>query len=89
MNRKFWSKRSTYAVVGYGIGLAIGLVIMFFLGWKHVGTLLTVPPLLGMVVALWWAEGKGLIPSVEDENRPVTLFGKDAPPHQGGRPPAE
>jgi hypothetical protein len=85
MTKRFWSKRSTYAVAGWAIGMAIGLVA--FYGWKKATVLLTLPPLLGMIFALWWGERAGQIPSVDEAHQPITLFDKDPSSNPSGRPP--
>jgi hypothetical protein len=72
------SKRSLYALVGYLAGLAPGLALYF--AWKPNVGLVTTLPLFGMVIALWWGERTHKIPTADEMNRPVTLFGKDPVP---------
>lgn len=70
------SKRSMYAVVGWTCGMALGL-LMYFVWWPN-ELLLTLPPLAGMVLALWRGEAANQILSADELDRPITLFSKDS-----------
>ena len=73
------SRRSKYAITGLAIGLALDLCIFVFTGlhWKRdLGPFFATAPTVVMVVALWWGERKGRIPTREEEERPITLFGE-------------
>jgi len=73
------TKRSKYAIIGLAIGLALDLCIFVFTGlhWKRDwAPIFATTPTLAMVVTLWWGERRGRIPTREEEERPITLFGE-------------
>jgi len=75
MDSRKLRSRSTYALVGLASGAAIA-VLMYAIG-NRVPPFLTSLPIIGMVLALWWGERRGRIPTVDEENRPTTLFGNE------------
>lgn len=70
------SKRSRYAVVGWACGMAPGLLL--YIAWEPSQFFLTIPPVVGMCLALWYGEFKGKIPTADELNRPITLFPRDS-----------
>jgi hypothetical protein len=70
------SERAIYGVMGWVCGMALGLLLYF--AWKPSEFLLTFTPLAGMVLAIWYGESTGRIPTAEEANRPITLFPKDS-----------
>ena len=84
MNEKFLSSRAKYGVGGWVAGSMAGLIP--YLTWKHEWSLLYMPALTGIILALWWGERKGRIPSRDEAARPITLFPKDSPTNPPGPP---
>lgn len=76
---KFTHRRSTYALIGGALGTLVGFILAFLLGRHREGTLVPLSGILGMSLTLWWGERKRRIPSVDEENRPITLFGNEPP----------
>lgn len=71
------NSRAVYGVMGWIGGMAVALLLYF--AWKPDEYLLVSLPLTSMVLALWYGESSGRIPTVEEDNRPITLFPEDSP----------
>ena len=68
-------KRVVCALVGSLAGTAAGLVLDAFGTAKLVGGSATsVVGVLGMILALYYGQRKGIVPSREEAHRPISLF---------------
>jgi hypothetical protein len=69
-------KRIAYGLVGYSIGSLILLVFWAFTGKFKILSLLTLGNSFGAFF-VYWAERKGKVKSIEEINRPLTLFPRE------------
>ena len=69
--------RAAYGVMGWICGMAVAL--LFYFAWKADPWDLVIVPLSTMLLALWYGESRGKIPSKEEASRPVSLFTRDSP----------
>ena len=74
MPKTKFRSRALYAIVGYLAGTLVGTILYF--AWRPRVAILSTPALLGASLALWWGERKGKIRSIDEENRPISLFDK-------------
>jgi hypothetical protein len=72
MAKNKFRSRTLYAIAGYLVGTVVGTIVYF--AWYPKAVSLTSPALLGGAIALWWGERKGKIRSLDEENRPISLF---------------
>jgi hypothetical protein len=69
-------KRAVYLLAGYGVGSLIALALWLFTGKLKVLPLFVLGNTLGALFT-WWAERSGKVKSIEEINRPLTLFPRD------------
>ncbi|HEY3824530.1 MAG TPA: hypothetical protein VGL82_08220 [Bryobacteraceae bacterium] len=69
-------KRVAYLLAGYGFGSLIGLALWSFTGKYHVWPVFLLGNSLGLLFTLW-AEHAGKVKTIDELNRPLTLFPRD------------
>jgi hypothetical protein len=67
------SKRLRYYFAGFGIGILIGLLVSYLIGTRNFLWTSNCGNLCG-ILALAWAQHRGLAPTPEEVNRPLSLF---------------
>jgi hypothetical protein len=67
------AKRLRYYFAGFAIGTLVGLVFSYLIGKHSLLWTSNCGNVCG-VLALAWAQYKGLVPSPEEANRPLSLF---------------
>lgn len=71
------AKRLRFYFVGFAIGTLVGLGLSYLIGKHSLLGWLATPVTLGNicgVLALAWAQHRGLAPSPEEASRPLSLF---------------
>jgi len=68
--------RTIYGVMGWICGMAVAVLLCF--AWRPDEFILFYLPLSTMVLALWYGESRGKIPTAEEASRPISLFSKDS-----------
>jgi len=71
-------KRLAFGLVGYGVGSLILLVLWTFTGKFQILPLFVLGNSFSALF-VYWAERKGKLKSIEELNRPLTLFPRDLP----------
>jgi hypothetical protein len=71
-------KRFALGLVGYGVGSSISLVLWAFTGKFQILSLFVLGNSLSALF-VYWAERKGKVKSIEELNRPLTLFPRNLP----------
>jgi hypothetical protein len=71
-------KRVAYLLAGYCVGSLILLVLWTFTGKFGILPLFVLGNSFGGLF-VYWAERKGNVKSIDDLNRPLTLFPRDLP----------
>lgn len=71
-------KRVAYLFAGYCVGSLILLVLWTFTQRFQILSLFLLGNSLGALF-VYWAERKGNVKSIEELNRPLTLFPRDLP----------
>jgi hypothetical protein len=77
------TKRLGYYLAGFAIGILISLVVSYAIG-KHSLAWSSTCGNLGGVLAVAWAQHRGIVPTPEDLYRPLSLF---PPEERNGQEP--
>jgi hypothetical protein len=72
MAKTKFRSRTLYWIAGFLAGTVVGTIVYFT--WYPKAISLTTPAVIGAAIALWWGERKGKIRSLDEENRPISLF---------------
>lgn len=67
------TKRLLYYLAGFAIGTVVSLLVSYLIGKPSLAWSTTCGN-LGGVLAVAWAQHRGVVPSPEDLYRPLTLF---------------
>ena len=67
------AKRLRYYFAGFGVGTLIGLLVSYLIGKNSLLGLANCGNACG-ILALVWAQHRGLAPTPEEVNRPLSLF---------------
>jgi len=73
------TKRLLYYLAGFALGILISLLVSYLIGRPSLAWSTTCGN-LGGVLAVAWAQHKGVVPSPEDLYRPLTLFPPEEKP---------
>jgi len=79
-SRVRFTSRAVYGVTGWVCGMAVAL--LFYFTWKADVMDFVILPLSTMLLALWYGESTGRIPTREEASRPISLFSKDSSQHR-------
>ena len=67
------TKRLGYYLAGFAIGILISLLVSYLIGKPSLAWSTTCGN-LGGVLAVAWAQHRGIVPTPEDLYRPISLF---------------
>jgi hypothetical protein len=65
--------RLLYYLAGFAMGTLVGLLVSYLIG-KHSLLWASNCGNLGGILAVAWAQYRGIVPSPEEANRPLSLF---------------
>jgi hypothetical protein len=70
------TKRLLYYLAGFAIGIVVSLLVSYLIGKPSLAWSTTCGN-LGGVLAIAWAQHRGVVPSPEELYRPLTLFPRE------------